>query len=249
MNHLSSGKLKRPLGSLHFLNGLSVAGWRDCRNIESFASQMIHSNHKPTWSRDVMRRRGPPLNQKGFQVAMETKWGENHQAKLHTQKKAWLVSRCLCKRKQCSLFRRAGSCAAEGQLKCVISRERSVCFTNELKATKEVGGRDKKRWKLLWTFSQHTAQPSSTHTFSLSPEFNSNYRNWTIYYLASNGKMCSVDVIGKTWWEQFLNWRKRFWGEKFFLFSDGCVFPKMVLWCRRANNKINPWSNYFCLGG
>lgn len=166
--------------------------WNDCRNIESFASQMFPSSQEPTWCRDVMRRRGPLHNQKCSQVAMDTKWGENCQAKLGSKKrKAWLVSRYLCKRKQCSLFRWAGSCAAVGQLKCVISRERSVCFTNELKATKGEQGRRQKRWKLwteLWTFSQRAAQPSSTHTFSLSPQFNSNYRNWTIYYLAVMGK-------------------------------------------------------------
>lgn len=167
------------------ISWLSPLGWHECRNIESFPSQMFDSSQEPTWCRDVMKRRGPLHNQKRSQVAMDTKWGENRQAKLQKKKPGWLVSRYLSERKQRSLFRSVGSCAAEGQLKSVISWALFVLQMSS-KRLKRSGEETKKGENFCELFPQRTAQPSST--FSLSPEFNSNYRNWTIYYLAVMGK-------------------------------------------------------------
>lgn len=46
-------------------------------------------------------------------------------------------------------FRSVGSCVTEGQLKCMIALENSVCFTNQLQSLKRP---EKRTVKLLKTF-------------------------------------------------------------------------------------------------
>lgn len=143
----------------------------------------------------------------------------------------------MCRRKQCSLFRWVGSCADEGQLKRVISRERSVCFINELKATEEVGRRDKKKVKTSVNFfPARSAQPSNSHTFSLSPKFNSNYKNWTIYYLAVMGKcaQCSnwKNLVVAIFEQNGKIWRREKKNIMYFFFFQLDVF--FQAWCYDA---------------